>query len=114
VAVERQREVDHAEEQRQARRDHQREFGHRLSRMRTSDRRAHAPAPQLDTARVHHYCTTRMMALPGTVIVGRTPMKFISGEYDALVFTCVYNNRWLPAQSVARHVDADPSEHLQK
>lgn len=55
-----------------------------------------------------------MMALPGTVIGGRIPMNEINGLYDALVFTSVYNNRWLAAQSVARHVDAVPSEHTQK
>jgi hypothetical protein len=52
--------------------------------------------------------------MPGTDIDGRIPMKLTIGVYGALVVTCAYNNRWLPAQSVARHVDAVPSEHLQK
>ena len=55
-----------------------------------------------------------MMALPGTVIGGRIPMKLINGWYDALVFTSVYNSRWLVAQSVDRQVEADPSEQMQK
>ena len=38
-------------------------------------------------------------------------MKLTSDVYGALVLTCVYNNRWLPAQSVDRHVDALPLAH---
>ena len=55
-----------------------------------------------------------MMALPGTVIGGRIPMKLIKGLYDALVVTSVYNSRWLPAQSVDRQVEAEPLAHTQK
>jgi len=38
-------------------------------------------------------------------------MKSMSGAYGARVLTCVYNKRWLLAQSVDRHVDGLPSEH---
>ena len=94
VAVERQRKVDDSEKQRQARRQHQRELGHHLSRPRTSARVAQTiDALYCRATDSFDYCETRITALPGTVITGRIPMKLISGAYGALVSTCVYNSR---------------------